>query len=183
MTSAADQGRAFTCVRAFPFPAEIAKLPDFTDTSWDNDVVDSVGFCLNGQKYMIWIDAERPGDRTREWGWDGGFSSTDPPRRYSLHRLNNQSPGPGEYDYSEEMDAPLYEGSNNEHLLAAISALLRGATPVNPDTISADQLRQLLDHDQSSVRRAAQCVLYDLRPTDPDDDLDECCAAVNKEIR
>lgn len=168
-----------TSVRGFPFPAEITKLPNFTDTSWGNDVVDSVGFCLNGQKFMIWIDAERPEDRTREWGWDGGFASTDPPRRYSLHRLNNQPPGPGEYDYSEEMDAPLYEGSSDEHLLAAIGALARGATPVTHETISADQLRGLLDHPAEHIRRAAQRVLCDPRPVDSDD-IDTCCAAINR---
>lgn len=169
-----------TNVRGFPFPAEIALLPGFTDTSWGNDVVDSVAFCANGWGFMVWIDAERPEDRTRDWGHDpDSIDNRIPaPHRYQLHRVYGYKQTAPEWDYSAEpFDSPLYEGDSDDSLLAAIAAL---GSLVTPDTVTADQLRGLLDHPDDHVRRMAHLAIANPADTEA---MDECCSAINKAAR
>lgn len=82
--------RPTTRVRGYPFPEELRSLTDFADTSWGNDVVDSIVFSLKGVAYLVWIDAESPKSRTREWGYDPEVepSELNPcPARYALCSL------------------------------------------------------------------------------------------------
>lgn len=55
-----------TSGRRFSYPAELMNLDNFADTSWGNDVTDSVCFSIGDKAYVLWIAAARPFDRPRE---------------------------------------------------------------------------------------------------------------------
>lgn len=86
---------ATTKVRGATYPAELATLTDhFRDSSWKNDVLDSVTFAIRGTPYTMWIQHPSP----LLWDEEG------PPQRYELTPLVMKDDGE-ELSLEEALDA------------------------------------------------------------------------------
>lgn len=116
---------AYTSVRGYPYPRELQALHHFEETSWGNDVTDSVVFSSGVAAFLVWIDAAAPSERTQEWGWDPSRAISDSnacPARFTLCRLEPADDVVATVE-SRIVGDVLLETDDVERLLAAIRSL------------------------------------------------------------
>lgn len=81
-----------TNVRGFAYPTAIKSLVQhFDDSSYGNDVTDSIVFAIGSECFIVWIDAVDQADRSCEWGWDPEepvSKHNQPPPRFAVCRLD-----------------------------------------------------------------------------------------------
>lgn len=88
-----ESDMALTRVRGLPYPARVATCQHFTDTSWHNDLTDSVSFAIGDDAFTVWVEALDPRERSVDWGWTPTAPmrpSNAPPYRYTVHALEKQ---------------------------------------------------------------------------------------------
>lgn len=87
---APESGMAMSTVHGYPYPDALRSLDRFCDTSWGNDVTDSVSFSIGSDAFTIWIEPADPVARSREYGWNPGAPMThsnEAPFRYTICKL------------------------------------------------------------------------------------------------
>lgn len=78
-----------TSVRRHSYPAELGQFELFADSSWGNDITDSVVLVAGGRALTVWIDHETPSERSADyWDPDAPISESNmPPRRFIVCAL------------------------------------------------------------------------------------------------
>jgi hypothetical protein len=83
-------GEIRTFVRDYTFPAALATFDGFADSSYGNDVTDSVVFSISGRLLTVWINHADPAERHREFGWSPTLpisATNQPPPRFAVCEL------------------------------------------------------------------------------------------------
>jgi hypothetical protein len=114
-------GDTRTSVRNHPYPAALRQFPRFTDTSWGNDVTDSVSFLVANRPITVWVEHTDKSERSTDWGWnpDSPVSGANrPPARFVVCALE------GSLDERIVADSePLLETEDPDALMAFLEGL------------------------------------------------------------
>jgi hypothetical protein len=127
-------GEMLTGVRGYPFPAALAEFALFADSSYGNDVTDSVVFAISGRPLTVWIDHADPAERHREFGWSPSMpvsATNQPPSRFLVCALVGNAAPHGPPSLQAVLDArdiadsePLLETDDPDALIAYLRTLV-----------------------------------------------------------
>lgn len=130
---------AVTSDRRHPYPAALRDRPCFVDTSWGNDVTESVSFALADRAATVWVEHPDPALRSEEWAGDrkpgdsprDDFAGChlDAPARYMLcasEGPRNLTPD-AYHDHLPTSDVVLHSTEDPSDLLRFISTYERDA--------------------------------------------------------
>lgn len=126
-----------TSARHYEYPAELATFPGFADSSYVNDVTDSVVLSSGQRALTVWIEHPDPAERSQEYGWDPESprsQSNKPPSRFVVCALIDGDPAmeyrkqaPTMQDILNEREIsdeePLLETEDPEALIAFLKSL------------------------------------------------------------
>lgn len=102
-----------TSGRSYPYPVALRQLDNFRDSSWGNDVTDSLTFSIGDIGYVLWVEPIARDERSTEF--------PDPPR-YSLCRLERASKLRDSLD-DRQVEDETWSGERDAELLAVILSL------------------------------------------------------------
>jgi hypothetical protein len=121
-------GDMLTSVRGYPFPAALAEFALFADSSYGNDVTDSVVFVISGRPLTVWIDHADPAERHRESGWSPNVpvsETNQPPPRFIVCALVECATLQASLDERDIADSdPILETDDPAALLAYLRTLV-----------------------------------------------------------
>lgn len=95
MTSARPRRHLLTLERGHSYPAELTEFAGFADSSYGNDVTDSVVLAVGDRAITVWVDHADPAERHRDFGWNPELplsESNQPPRRFVVCALVDGDP-------------------------------------------------------------------------------------------
>lgn len=116
-----------TVERGYSYPAELADFTGFSDSSYGNDVTDSVVLAVGDRALTIWIDHADPAERHRDFGWDPAqpvSESNRSPARFVVCALVDGDP---EREYSSA--PPTLRDLLDERIIADGEPLLETDDP------------------------------------------------------
>lgn len=92
-----SKGRRFrySCVRGFIYPAALEAFEGFYDSSYGNDVTDSLCLIAAGRPLCIWIEHHERAERSVEFGWSPELPvgpNNVPPPRFTVMPITDGEP-------------------------------------------------------------------------------------------
>lgn len=116
-----------TSVRGHDYPSELQEFAGFHDSSYVNDVTDSVVLSVADHPVTVWIEHADSAHRSQEYGWDPSQPVTDsnqPPSRFVVCALVDGDP---KREFSKS--PPTLQQILDERLLADGEPLLQTDDP------------------------------------------------------
>lgn len=118
---------ARTLVRGCEYPAPIARYVDgFRDTSWKNDVTDSIAFAIGGVGYIVFINPTNLLDWTDQTEWYAMYLliAEDDGRKLDIDQMLDEH----EIDYDADS---VLETNDPAELLRVIAELAQAVDPLS----------------------------------------------------
>lgn len=119
-----------TAERGHSYPDALEAFDGFADSSYGNDVTDSVVLAVGSTPITIWIEHEDLAHRSQDYGWNPELPVSDrntPPSRFVVCTLVAPSHGATISSTLNEREiadaAPIFESDDPDALLAFLKGM------------------------------------------------------------